>query len=72
MAPTLILQGATAVAVRKALARREREWAQDLADARRAWGETDPNTQTRARKLAGLRRAIAEGRRMTPAEFSGE
>lgn len=62
----------TVADIRKALTRREREWAQDLADARRSWGDADPATQTRDRKLAGLRCAMAEGRQMTPAEFRGE
>ena len=62
----------TVTDIRRVLARREREWLRDLDDARRAWGEADPNTQVRARKLAGCRRALAEGRRMTPAEFAGE
>ena len=62
----------TAADIHKALLRREREWARDLAEAQGAWGMSDPNTQVRARKLAGLRRAMAEGRQMTRAEFAGE
>ena len=62
----------TTADIRKALARREREWIRDLAEAQRAWGSADPGTQVRARKLAGLRRAMAEGRHMTRAEFAGE
>ena len=62
----------TTADIRKALARREREWVRDLSDAQRAWGSAAEGTQLRERKLAGLRRAMAEGRQMTRAEFSGE
>ena len=55
-----------------ALAFREVEFSRDLADATRAWGASDPGTQRRARRLAGVRAAIREGRPLTRAEFSGD
>ena len=62
----------TTADIRKALARREREWTRDLVEAQRTWGAADPGTQLRARKLSGCLRAMAEGRQMTRAEFAGD